>query len=378
MKITKVEVYPVTIPYPVPYASSHGSRAAQQQTILKIYTDEGVVGLGEAVYRPKRGWVQEVNVIALTKYFAPGLIGENPLEVDRLINQFKIDNYRFGGSDCPYLSALHAVDIALYDIWGKAMGVPVHQLLGGKVRSTVGLTRSIPIKSPEETAERAIALKEEGYKMLTLKVGVDPEQDIRLAKAVKKAVGDWPPLEADANEGYTVDEAIRTLRQLEGVFTGIEQPVAWWDLLGMAKVSEALDMPVIADQSIPTPRHVALAIRLGAADQLCLKLPEQGGFTMAKESVAIAKAANIPVSMGSAHPLGVGTAALLHWIAAIEWVRPPIGYGSPLERLGDDIVAEPVEVKNGEVSISDKPGLGVELDEDKMRKYAVKITIDHN
>lgn len=377
MKITKVEVFPVTIGYPEAYASSHGSRKAQRQVIIKIHTNDGLIGLGEAVYRPKRGMVQEVNVLALSKYFAPGLIGENPLEIDRLIHKFKIDNYRLGGSDCPYLSAMHAVDMALYDIWGKAMGVPVYELLGGKVRDRFGLTRSLPVKSPEETAERAVALKEKGYKMLTLKIGVDPEKDIRLALAVKKAVGDLP-LEADANEGYTPDTAISTLRRLEDIITGIEQPIAWWDLLGMAKVCRALDMPVIADQSIPTPRHVALAIKLGAADQFCLKLPEQGGFTMAKETIALAKAANIPVSMGSAHPLGVGTAALMHWVAATEWVRPPVGYGSPLERLVDDIVTEPVKVINGEVAISDKPGLGVELDEAKMRKYAVKITIDHN
>jgi L-alanine-DL-glutamate epimerase-like enolase superfamily enzyme len=298
------------------------------------------------------------------------------LEIQRLIH--KIGGSKLSGADSPWLSALHAVDIALYDILGKATGVPLYQFLGGRVRDKIGLSRNLPVRSPEEMAELAVGLKEKGYKLLTVKVGIDPDEDVRRVIAVKKAVGDQFPIEADAGEGYTVDVAISTLKRLEGVLSGIEQPVAWWDYFGMARVCKALDMPVIADQSVPTPRHVSLVLRLEAADQISLKLPEQGGITLASESLAIAKAANIPVSMGSLNPLGVGTAALHHWTTAKEWVRPPIGYGSPLERLGDDIVTEPVQVKNGEVSVSDKPGLGVELDEKKMRQYAVKITVNHH
>ena len=369
MKITKVEVFPVSIPwFPKPHRSAGGTFTVQEDTVIKIHTDQGLVGLGEAVYRPNLAGTQEINVLVLSKYFAPALIGENPLEIARIIQ-------KLGGADCPYLPALHAVDIALYDILGKATGQPLYRLLGGKTRESMGVSRSLPLGTPEEAAERAIALKEKGYKLLTVKIGMDSELDGRRILAVKKAVGDWPPVEADINGAYTVDVAIKTLKRLEGVIDDVEQPVAPWDLFGMARVCEALDMPVIADQGMITPRDVSLTIRLEAADQICLKLAERGGITLANECVTIAKAANIPVSTGSAWPMGIGTAALHHWAIANDWVRPPIGYGTPLERYNDDIITEPVHLKNGEVTVSDKPGLGVELDEKKMAKYATKITI---
>jgi L-alanine-DL-glutamate epimerase-like enolase superfamily enzyme len=99
---------------------------------------------------------------------------------------------------------------------------------------------------------------------------------------------------------------------------------------------------------------------------------------LGRKFLEVAWAFNLPVTMGSGHPLGVGTAALHHFAAAMEWVRPPIGYGSPLERFPKDIVTEPALIKNGEVTVSDKPGLAMELDEVMMRKYAVKIIIDHD
>jgi L-alanine-DL-glutamate epimerase-like enolase superfamily enzyme len=371
LKITRVEVFPVTIPYPEAYVMASSSTAARNEVIIKVHTDQGIVGLGEAVARHERGQTQEVMTIVLAKYFAPALIGEDPLDIERIID-------KLGGMDCPWLSTLHAVDNALYDIMGKAFGVPVYQLLGGAVRKSISLTRSLPIKSPGEMAERAVALKEQGYHTLTVKIGFDPNEDMERLMAVKRAVGDWPPLEVDPNEGYTADVAIQTLKPVQDLLTCVEQPVSRYDFMGMAKVAAALDTPVAADQMLTSARHVALAARLGAADVMCLKLPEVGGIALSRKFLEVARAFNLPVTMGSGHPLGVGTAALHHFAAAMEWVRPPIGYGSPLERFANDIVTEPAIVRNGEVTVSDKPGLGVELDETMMKKYAVKITVDHD
>ena len=363
MRITRVEIIPVSVPYPEPYVVASSSKSHQADVLLKVHTDEGIVGLGEAVYRPLRGCTLEVMVAVLQHHLGPLLIGEDPLRIERIIA-------KLGGMDSPWLPALHAVDLALWDIKGKYLNLPVYELLGGAARRTITLSRSLPVKAPGEMAERAVALKEAGYRLLTVKIGFDPDEDLRRVAAVKDAVGPWPPVEVDANEGYTADVAVRYLRLMEPSITAVEQPTPWWDLHALAEVSRALEVPVIADQSVPSARHVAMCARMGAGDVMCLKLVEVGGITLGRAFVEVAQAHGIPVSMGSAHPLGVGTAAIHHFAAATPWVRLPIGYGSPLERLPDDIVRDPVQVRNGEVHLWDGPGLGVELDEAKVRRWA--------
>lgn len=371
MKITKVEIFPVAIPYPEPYLVANWAKPAQGDVIIKVHTDEGIVGLGDAVARPLTGDTQAVLTCVLVNELAPAILGQDPLRIERLV----ID--RLGGMENPWLPALHAIDIALWDIAGKYYKKPVYELLGGAARRTITLARSLPVKSPEEMAERATALKTSGYKLITVKIGLDPEDDLLRVRAVKEAVGDAVPVEVDGNEGYTLDVAIKYLKQMDPLITGCEQPLARWDLLGAAELAQVLDAPIIADQSINTAHDVALIAKLRAADVICLKLACVGGITLAKKVLATAEAHGLACTMGSAHPLGIGTAAIHHFAAAHPWVRLPVGYGSPLERLPDDIVSDPIMVRDGTVEIWDGPGLGVELDEAKLKKHSSKVTVDY-
>lgn len=370
MKITKVEVFPVAIPYPEPYKTAARAKPAQGDVIIKIHTDEGIVGLGDAVARPYTGCTQAVTTCVLVNELAPVILGQDPLQIERLI----VD--RLGGMDNPWLNALTAIDIALWDIAGKFYNKPVHELLGGAARRTITLTRSLPMKSTEVMVERAIQLKEAGYKVITVKIGLDPEEDVKCVKAVKKAVGDLP-VEVDGNEGYSLD-ALKYLKEMDPYIVNCEQPLPRWDLLGAAKVAQALDAALIADQSVLSARDVALIAQMNAADLICVKIATCGGITLARKLVYTAEALGLPCTMGSAHPLGVGAAAIHHFVAAHPWVRLPIGYGSPLERLPDDIVSNPIKVRNGTVELWDGPGLGVELDEAKLKKYASKVTVDYD
>lgn len=232
------------------------------------------------------------------------------------------------------------------------------------------------MKSTEVMVERAIQLKEAGHKVITVKIGLDPEEDVKCVKAVKKAVGDLP-VEVDGNEGYSLD-ALKYLKEMDPYIVNCEQPLPRWDLLGAAKVAQALDAALIADQSVLSARDVALIAQMNAADLICVKVATCGGITLARKLVYTAEALGLPCTMGSAHPLGVGAAAIHHFVAAHPWVRLPIGYGSPLERLPDDIVSNPIKVRNGTVELWDGPGLGVELDEAKLKKYASKVTVDYD
>lgn len=371
MKITKVEVFPVAIPYPEPYRVANRAKSAQGDVIIKVHTDDGIVGLGDTVSRPFSGHTVAVITSALVNELCPLIIGQDPLQIEALIVQ------RLMGMDNPWLPALNAIDIALWDIAGKYYKKPIYELLGGTTRRALTLSRSLPVKSPEEMAERAMALKEQGYKLITVKVGLDPEDDLKRVQAVKRAVSDSVPIEVDGNEGYTLDVAIKYLKQMDHMICGCEQPLPRWDVLGAAELARVLDTPVIADQSVHTARDVALLARLSAADVICLKLAELGGITLTQKALNVAQAHGLTCAMGSGHSLGVGAAAIHHFVAANPWVRLPIGYGSPLERLPDDILLNPIKVKNGIVEVREGPGLGVELDEAKLKKYAYRVTVEY-
>lgn len=374
MKITKVAVFPIGMPYAKPYEQATGVTKMARRVIVKLYTDEGVVGLGEAsTLLPNRtGESAQVIAVVISNLFAPLLIGENPLSIQHVMQKLRrasMDKYGF-------LYSKTAIDMALHDIAGKVYNVPVAALLGGVVRTSIGVSRSVPLAAPAEVAKAAEKLVKTGYKMITVKAGLDPAADLQRVRAVRKAVGKGFPIEIDANQGYRADVAVRWLSKMEEHdIENVEQPCPWWDLAGMAEVSRALRCTVTADESVLCPAEAMNFVRSQAADAFTIKVAKCGGFLQAKRIAAIADAAGLSCNMGSEHPAGIGTAAMAHFWASTPEIMDSIGYGSPLERFADDIVKDPIEFKNGVVNFPAGIGLGVELDEKKLRKHAIKITV---
>lgn len=374
MKITRITVYPVSIPYQKPFHIATGLAREGKHVIIRIYTDEGIVGVGEAavVIPDRTGESQDAITLAIRKTLGPMIIGEDPFHIDRIMQ--KLEGATHGKYGMLYSKA--AIDHALYDIMGKALGVPVCQLIGGCGRKTLTVGRSIGLGSPEEMAEQALQLKEKGYRLLTVKGSPDPKQDIRRVEAVRKAVGDDFPLELDPNQAYPAHVAIPTLRAIEEYqIEMVEQPCPWWDWEGMAAVTAAIDTPIAADEMVMNLADAMQVVKRKAADIITLKLVKSGGIYFSKKIVAVAEAGGLACSIGSMHTFGVGTAAIHHFVSATKEVGDPIGYGTPLELFVDDIVTEPIQLVNGTVTVPDKPGLGVELDEEKLKKYSVEITI---
>lgn len=374
MKITKVEVFPIGMPYAKPYEQATGVTKMARRVIVKLYTDEGVVGLGEAsTLLPNRtGESAQVIAVVISNLFAPLLMGENPLSIQHVMQKLRrasMDKYGF-------LYSKTAIDMALHDIAGKVYNVPVAALLGGVVRTSIGVSRSVPLAAPSEVAKAAEKLVKTGYKMITVKAGLDPAADLQRVRAVRKAVGKGFPIEIDANQGYRADVAVRWLSKMEEYdIENVEQPCPWWDLAGMAEVSRALRCTVTADESVLCPAEAMNFVRSQAADAFTIKVAKCGGFLQAKRIAAIADAAGLSCNMGSEHPAGIGTAAMAHFWASTPEIIDSIGYGSPLERFADDIVKDPIEFKNGVVNFPAGIGLGVELDEKKLKKHAIKITV---
>lgn len=369
MKITNVQCHRVTIPYRNPYRMAPGETRHKKQIIVLVETDEGITGLGETgvTLIERGGETQEAIYITIKKYFAPMLVGMDPFDIGLVIERLESFNQGRTG----FLCAKAAIDTALYDIMGKATSRPVAKLLGGVHRTEFRVSRSLGVKTPKEMAEDAVRLKSLGYAMLTIKVGFDVKEDIERVAAVRDAVGSDYALEIDVNGAYNVEVAIPTLRKMERYgIEAVEQPVPWWDLQGMKEVRIALDTPITADESAWTPQDVANIARAGAADTICLKPVKNGGLFLSRRMAEMAEAAGMGVLMGSKHPLSPGTAAILHFAAALPCVHGVLGYGSPLERLADDVCDPPLAMnKDGTVSLPDGPGLGVTLSAEKLRKY---------
>ena len=370
MKITDIRCAIIAVPYQNPYRIAPGTTRAARRVLVWIDTDDGITGFGETgVTVPERGG-ETVESIAITimRYFKPLLIGENPLEVGCVIDKLEGANWGRTG----FLCAKCGIDNALYEVMGQAFSQPVSTLLGGTYHRRFGVSRSLGVKKPEEMAADALALKDKGYAMLTVKAGFDPNDDVNRVAAVREAVGPSYPLEVDVNGGYpNLEVALPTLRRMEKYgIEAVEQPLPWWDVRGLRDLRCVLNTPITADESAWTPQDVANLAKEGAVDTICIKPIKNGGLFLSRRMAEMADASGMGVLLGSKHPCSPGTAAILHFAAAFPFMHNVVGYGSPMERFVDDICDDPIVLDDdGSVSLPDGPGFGVSLSDRKIAQF---------
>jgi L-alanine-DL-glutamate epimerase-like enolase superfamily enzyme len=371
LKITSVETIPVRVPLREQFMirSARGTHAASPFLLVKIHTDEGLVGLGEVSCTPR--WSGEDHFTAqhfIQTILAPLLIGENPTHIDAL--NLKIER---GVARNPFTKA--ALEMALWDIFGKSVGLPAYRLLGGPVRSEVATKWSISGQEPERSAEIASWAVDQGFRAMKVKVGLDPNGDVERVRAVRKAIGDGMRLGVDANGGWPVRTALAVVRRLrdQNLFF-VEQPVPQWDVSGMAQVRRRISMPVIADESVYTTHDATALIRAQAVDALSVYVGKAGGISNARKIVALAEAAGVACTIGSNLEMGVGSAAMIHLAMATRGVRSeefPCDIIGPLY-YEDDLLSEPLDLSDGHARLHERPGLGVQLDEEKVQRYRVQ------
>lgn len=381
MKIERIETFPVRLPPRRPHRWAGLSTAIGAYVIVRVLTDEGIVGWGEAPvlkdwggdHMRYYGETPRTAIHVIEEILAPALAGEDPLRFEAL--HAAMDRAVKGH---PYAKA--AVDMALYDIAGKASGLPAYQLLGGCFRERVEVAHSIGLMEIEKAVEEALAVKEEGIRTIKLKGGRDPARDVRLVEAVRKAVGDGVAICVDANQGYATPKvAVRAIRAMEeAAILYMEQPVEGID--AMAEVARRVETPLMADESAWTARDVIEIVRRRAADMVSLYTTKPGGLFKAKKVAAVAEAAGLLCNVNGSVESGVGNAANLHLaastaVASLACVLPvstPAGKG----RGGiagiyyqDDLIREPFAYRDGAIEIPARPGLGIEVDEGKLARY---------
>lgn len=372
MRIIRIETIPIRVPLKPEFAIRSGRQGAHTVSpflLVKVHTDEGLIGIGEASCTPRwSGEDQVTGAHLIHTYLEPLLVGEDPTDVEELTKKFRL---AFAGN---YFTKA-AVEMALWDIAGKAEGLPLFEMLGGKVREFVPTKWSVSGVEPVQAAGIAQWAVAQGFKAMKVKVGVEPEGDVARVKAVREATGPDIKLGVDANGGWTPVVAIATIKRLceSGIYFA-EQPISPEQSAQLAEVRRSIPIPVIADESIFSLTDARMLAALNGADVFSIYVGKAGGIVEAMKIAHFAMREELKCTVGSNLELGVGSAAMVHLalasrgIAAEEFPCDIIG---PLF-YEDDIVREPLPIKAGEARANDKPGLGVELDEEKVERYRVK------
>jgi len=383
MKIAKIETIPIKLPTRRVHQWASLTTPIGVYVIVKLTTDEGLVGLGEAPvlkdwggdHMKYYGETPQTTVHIIGDILAPALSGKDPTEIEalHLVMDRAIKGY-------PYCKA--AIDMAVYDVVGKAFKVPAYQLLGGCYRGRVTIAHSIGLMEIGKAVEEALQVKEEGIKAIKLKGGQGPGRDVELVKQIRKAIGSEIQIAVDANQGYSTPKvAVHTIKAMEEYgIRYMEQPVEGID--AMAEVAQRVDTPIMADESAWTPQDVMEIVRKKAAEIISLYTTKPGGLFKAKKVAAVAEAACLQCNVNGSVETGVGNAANLHLaastaVASLPCVVPvstPKGKGKKGVAgiyYQDDIIREPFEYTDGDIVVSSKPGLGIELDEEKIKYYRV-------
>ncbi|MFC2039038.1 mandelate racemase/muconate lactonizing enzyme family protein [Chloroflexota bacterium] len=376
MKITKVECFPISYPRVRPGAETVG----MPSLFVKIHTDEGIVGMGETghIAEDYIGSTQESNIAIIANLFAPKiLLGENPFNIEKIIGRMDVETKNNN-------QAIDAVDSCLYDIMGKKLGVPVYQLIGGLTNPKIPLGLVISGNNPEELGKRAKDALKAGFTSVKLKVGhmsrTTVEQDLANLRAVRHAIGDEPRLAIDANGGWDYFEALGALKKMEKFdLLMAEQPVPWWDIDGLARLRQKVDIPICADESATEISHLLQIIEKDAADVLFIKLAKVGGILKAQKWTALARAADLPVMCGCMGGSGFEVAHQGHFLAADEWMgrmeQENLGpmllhntFNTVTPEITNDLSLNVPRYENGYFYPPDGPGLGVELNEAVLEK----------
>jgi L-alanine-DL-glutamate epimerase-like enolase superfamily enzyme len=261
-----------------------------------------------------------------------------------------------------YPSAAAAIDMALYDLMGKQLGVPVYQLLGGKTWPGARLYPVIPMETPEQMAAMSRQFVGMGAMILKIKLGSSPSEDLARMEAIRSAIGDDVRLRLDVNQGWgDAETAIDVIQQLNGYhIEWVEQPVDAQDIFALAEVTDVADVPIMADESCLGPEDVLEIVSEGAADMINIKLMKCGGLYQATRMLAVAESAGLPCILGSMGESSIASAAGLHFTIAKRGIIACEAIG-PLFIDNDPAEGFDVDMGSFLATVSDRPGLGVRL-----------------
>ena len=358
MRIAKLQASLLNIPRTDTLTTAYGSWDQAPTILIQLHTDEGITGLGQAsVDAPFYGETAVGMLANIRRHLAPVVEGADPFRITALNQAMRaaLPHHYFSHS---------GVEMALWDLKGKALGVPVYQLLGGKVRDGITLMGFVHHGAPAQMADHARAqLDAHGYSVLKMKIGLDPRADLERYAAVAEAVRGRAVIQVDGNIGYTITQAVPTLAAMEamGSLGAIEQPVERVE--DMAEIARRMHTPVMADEAIYAPADAMEVIRRKAATLALMKISKHGGLQAVQRIGHLFEAAGFGLSIAIYYDL-IAVAAC-HLASALPCAHWP----SPATDLADTFIATSRDPVQGTLLTPDGPGLGVELDWDKVECF---------
>lgn len=367
MKITNIATIRLraTVPPEGQVFSRSGVRNYRSTTLVKVDTDEGISGFGSCSGNG------ELIEFIIARVLKPLLVGMDPTSIDEIWDKAYVrGGHKEFGTRGIGVVAMSGIDIALWDIVGKARGLPLYQLLGGRCRDTVPVyATALYPEEPSQVAKRARAFADQGFQGVKIKVGFDLRQDVQIVRAVRQELGKDFVIMTDANQGYAVDVALEAADAFaeSGIFW-LEEPLFVEDIEGHARLREAGRTPIAVGENLHMCYAFENFVVRGAVDYLQPDVARAGGITEIKKIAAMAAAHKTAISF---HTWGdaIALAASIHLSAAIkECIVMELDY--TYNPLRAELLSDPLKFENGHLYPPDMPGLGVELDVPALQRFA--------
>jgi len=367
MNISKVEVFPFGLPIKN-FADAYTSFTSSNAVLVKIHTDEGFVGIGEACAWEPEFYGETLESVSshIQNYMAPIILGQDPLNINRILAMLDVS---LAKSTC----AKEGIDLALYDLVGKILKTPIYTLLGGCFRDKIPIACEIGIDAPENMARNALNLVKMGVRTIKIKGSSEMDEDVVRIRAVREAVGENVALRLDPNAHWQTLATIRAMKAVEDCrLELLEQPVPGWDLKGMARIRDSIGIPLMADESAWSPQDVIAIAEQQAADIINIKIAKTGGMYQAKKIEAVADSLGLPCIVGTEIEPAFSLAAKIHLAASMKNL-PFVCEFTEMFLLKDSVLKPTIDLVDGALEVPQRPGLGFELDEEVFSRYALNL-----
>jgi len=383
LSITQIELTPVLVPFwdAVREAMQSGEGGlgmaipAEEPwpgadfVICRLTADDGTVGLGEVMlWLPETGVSPDQVMSIIRDHLHRYVIGENPFDIERI-------NHRMDINAARNEVAKGLIDMACYDLMGKARGCPAYEFMGGRQVGEVPLAALIPLMDVEAMVFLVRYFRAAGWRTFRLKLGRSADEDVSIVKSVREALGEEVRLRVDYNQAYTQGEAVRAIKAIEPY--GIdyaETPVDATDFLAMAQVQKQVAVPLMAHEGCFSLTDIVTLAELGAVGVVGINSERPGGITKALKAISFAEERGMGVVLHN-QTLGIASAAQIH-IAAAK--HNSLGHATELFghiMMEDDLILEPIDYSDGTATVMTGAGWGVELDEEALEKYATGPTV---
>ncbi len=363
MRIENVHIHPITLSLRNPIPMANGVISSTGNVVVKLVTDDGLIGWGEGVEAPALTHQSQADIVADLQALTPIVVGSDPMQRNELWA-------RLVAVDPTATTAIGAIDIAIHDLIGRALGVPVYQLIGGMVRRSIPALTLVGSGDASADAEKLAERHDAGFTWFKVKLGMaSPEVELgTLAKAVE-LVGGEGVVCGDVNEGWDEAQAQSFLHQLDGGRVRfIEQPVPRSDRDALLRLAESSPVKLCADESAGSLEAV-IGFLGTAVGGVSLKLIKHGGITGVMRGAGICAAGGLSVNLaGKVIESSISAAANLHCAAAMD--RVDFGCSPANQGVVADVTEAPIRVDEGVFEVPEGPGLGVEVDEELLAMLA--------